>query len=628
MVSLRYACLVITGLLLFCSAPLQLNKTLDYKNVDLSYDRSNYGRSPLPFWFHLTEPELEVLQNIEKVKNGDPHQLLSLALIASGDVREADAFAKYHERVTRFVETVRPDVEKEDDFWKRGNLLYQRMRKEFLTADSSGELAGYAFGQSQLSVLFEKGTYNCISSAMLYAILGRWFDMRIEGVITRGHAFLQITAPDGKKLELETTAWNGFDLIHNEDFYRQQSSGWFKKRGIADHTYDDYLVRKVVEPYLLIGHNMKNQHTDFSRMAVEDVHRLIEYRAYIDDTNVPNQIDLINTYRIELRDLEEKNAMATVRRFHRTILPGIALIPDRCNHDSSVVMHTRSLLKQLLAAGEQAIDTLLARDTCTDADTVYGFFSEIVRDIKRTLPDDTTLTVFTMKMSRGVVNKLANRIGGLLEKEKYASAASHYRGAESFVAEQVALFPDEKDIRFQYGYFEEKKQMVLFVEKDIDAFIRFSRDYLEKIGRDAVDDTVLLQNALYNVFVYIQYCTERKEFEKAERLIDSTSTYLANDPELAQNMQWALGKAFHAHFENGDWEEAIRIGKKQIAVDKNSTYTEVNSGNLQICYQNWATGYYNESDLPKARAVLNACINDTSAWSDECSSRLRKLEKE
>lgn len=124
MVFLRYVCLLVPVLVLYCAAPVQLNKKLDYTTVALSYDRSNYGGSPLPFWFYLTEPEIEVLQNTDRIKEGDPERLLSLTLIASGNVREAEDFKKYHDRVVRFVEEVRPDVEHENDFRKRGNLLY------------------------------------------------------------------------------------------------------------------------------------------------------------------------------------------------------------------------------------------------------------------------------------------------------------------------------------------------------------------------------------------------------------------------------------------------------------------------------------------------------------------------
>ena len=212
-------------LLLYCIAPLQLIRKLEYTNIDLSYDRSLCGKSPLPFWFTLTQSEIDALQNSEKAKTGDPVILLSLALIASGNVRKAEDFKRYHNRMSQFVDAVRPVIENADDFWQKGNLLYTHMRKEFLVDDSSSELAGYEFGQSQLSVVFEKGTYNCISSGILYTILGRWFDMQVDGVLTRGHAFVQLTAPDGKKLELETTSRNGFDWIHIIDLDAAMNQG-------------------------------------------------------------------------------------------------------------------------------------------------------------------------------------------------------------------------------------------------------------------------------------------------------------------------------------------------------------------------------------------------------------------
>ncbi|MBN1309145.1 MAG: hypothetical protein JXA18_14570 [Chitinispirillaceae bacterium] len=452
--------------------------------------------------------------------------------------------------------------------------------------------------------------------------------MHVDGVITRGHAFVQITAPDGKKLELETTSRNGFDWVHNEEFYKKRSSKWFRLRGISSQTYKDYTSRQIVKPYQLVCYNMKNQHTDFSRMDVEDVHRLIECRAYIDDTNIQYQKDLISTYRIELSDLEKKHAASTIRRFYRITAPRIALLMNRCGYDRTVAAAAQQLFKQLLAVSERGIDTLLARDTCAGADSIYNLFTGVVRDIFRLFPNDSAMHDITMKMSRGLINKLSDRISDLIDKKRFGPAASHYAGAESFVGAQVQLFPDEKDILFQSDYFKEKKQMLLFAEKNLEDFIGFTRQYIEKVKQDTAESDVLLKNALYNTFVYIEYCTEHKEFEKAEQLIDIVSVFTATDKQFAQNIQWALGQAFHSCFDNADWSDAMRICKKQIAVDVKKTYKEVNSGNLQVCYQNWAAKYYNDGNWPKAREILTNCVNDTGSKSDECLSKLRMMEKE
>lgn len=620
--------LLLTFLMLSCTAPFQFNKKLDYTNIELSYDRTLCGTSPLPFWFHLNQIEIDALQNIEKAKSGDPGVLLTLALIASGNVRKEEDFRRYHEKVSHFVDAVRPEIENEHDFWKKGFLVYKRMRKAFFVSDSSYELAGYEFGQSQLSVLLDKGIYNCISSAMLYCILGRWFDMQMEGVLTRGHAFVLITAPDGRTIEVETTSRNGYDWIHNEEFYRRKSSRWFNLRGISNQTYDDYAQRQVVKPYRLITHNMKNQHTDFSRMSVEDVHRLIECRAYIDDTNTQYQKDLVSTYRIELSDLEKKGLSSTIRRFYNTTRPRIALMLNRCGYDSAVVTYTKQLCKQMLKTGEREIDTLLASDTGSGVDSVYGLFTSMVREVHRLFPKDTTIHDLTMKLSRGIINKVSNRILVLIEQKKVDAAAFHYGSAESFVREQLRLFPDVKGIAAQSNYFEEKKQLLLFAQKNFEEFLDFSQQFIEKFRQDTSELYVTFKNALHNTFAYIKYCTENKEFEKAEQLIEIVAPFTGTDKPFAQNIQWALGEAFHVQFQKADWAEAIRICKKQIAIDVKGTFKKMNSGNLQVCYQNWTAKYYNEGNWPKAREILINCVNDTGTTGDECSSKLRELEKQ
>jgi len=67
--------------------------------------------------------------------------------------------------MNRFVARIRQEIDAEKDFWQNGFKLYQHMRKELFTADTLNELGGYDWYQSRVSTVFEKGTYNFISSS-------------------------------------------------------------------------------------------------------------------------------------------------------------------------------------------------------------------------------------------------------------------------------------------------------------------------------------------------------------------------------------------------------------------------------------------------------------------------------
>ena len=85
---------------------------------------------------------------------------------------------------------------------------------------------------SRITGIFDKGNYNCISSAMLYAILARSFDLPVRGVTVPTHAFIEMGLPGAKILEVETTSDTGYDWVHDAKFYDQASAKWAADRGL------------------------------------------------------------------------------------------------------------------------------------------------------------------------------------------------------------------------------------------------------------------------------------------------------------------------------------------------------------------------------------------------------------
>jgi len=67
-------------------------------------------------------------------------------------------------------------------------------------------LSRYILNQTKIDVLLDKGTYNCVSSAVLYLILVRSRDMAVHGVLTPDHAFCRVEG-----IDVETTTAYGFD---------------------------------------------------------------------------------------------------------------------------------------------------------------------------------------------------------------------------------------------------------------------------------------------------------------------------------------------------------------------------------------------------------------------------------
>ena len=87
----------------------------------------------------------------------------------------------------------------------KGEALLEWIHENLLTR--------YVELQTSLIVLLEKGTYNCVSSAILYMLLARGIGIPIHGVLTEDHAFCHIPVAGGAiGIDVETTTIHGFDV--------------------------------------------------------------------------------------------------------------------------------------------------------------------------------------------------------------------------------------------------------------------------------------------------------------------------------------------------------------------------------------------------------------------------------
>src|ERR1700729_4047961 len=65
--------------------------------------RPGFGNAELHTWWPITEPEVTALQGAERARQGDAHALLALAIMGSGDKRDAESYARIVQRFDQFV---------------------------------------------------------------------------------------------------------------------------------------------------------------------------------------------------------------------------------------------------------------------------------------------------------------------------------------------------------------------------------------------------------------------------------------------------------------------------------------------------------------------------------------------
>ena len=77
-------------------------------------------------------------------------------------------------------------------------------------------IVAYKERQTRLNVMFADGSYNCVSSSLLYLALAKACGLDVRGQVTPNHAFCTLYVTDGSgggktKIDVETTNPYGFN---------------------------------------------------------------------------------------------------------------------------------------------------------------------------------------------------------------------------------------------------------------------------------------------------------------------------------------------------------------------------------------------------------------------------------
>jgi hypothetical protein len=118
---------------------------------------------------------------------------------------------------------------------------------------------GYSLYQTRLDVLVDNGTYNCVSSAVAYMIMGRSAGLDVQAVATTDHAFALVHL-SGRDVDVETTTKYGFDPGTKTEF-----TDSFGHTGFAYVPPGNYAKRKTIGDRQLLGLLVQNRMADFQR---------------------------------------------------------------------------------------------------------------------------------------------------------------------------------------------------------------------------------------------------------------------------------------------------------------------------------------------------------------------------
>ncbi|MDR0412046.1 MAG: hypothetical protein LBH75_08765 [Treponema sp.] len=171
--------------------------------------------------------------------------LCDMALWASG----ADSTA-YGRKTIDAVMKLQAATDLPIDARGRGEYVLRFMHRNYLRQ--------YSLNQTRIDVLLDKGTFNCVSSAVFYLILGVSVGLDIQGVMTHDHAFVTVNIrgdSDIQKIDVETTNEYGFDPGTQKQF----SDGFGRVTGFAYVDSKNYRDRSAMSQLELVSLILTNR---------------------------------------------------------------------------------------------------------------------------------------------------------------------------------------------------------------------------------------------------------------------------------------------------------------------------------------------------------------------------------
>lgn len=163
----------------------------------------------------LTERELSLVRDAADSRLDD-WTPAEAALLASGAL-SAKAQQPFLEQLDRVTEQARRAVAKAKGTAGKARQLLKHLHRTVMKA-------GYQEKQTDLSRLLDTGRFNCVSSAVLFGIVGQRLGMDVRGIEVPDHAFA-IVYDGSRSADVETTTPNGYNPARSravlEAFTRQ-----------------------------------------------------------------------------------------------------------------------------------------------------------------------------------------------------------------------------------------------------------------------------------------------------------------------------------------------------------------------------------------------------------------------
>jgi len=463
----------------------------------------------------------------------DEWSLEQASILASGVV-DKDKRTVLLKQLDRLHAQAKKNLAKTSDPFKKAQRLLKFLHKKSLRA-------GYVEKQTDVSTLLNKGTYNCVSSAVLFTLVGRRAGLDIRGVEVPDHAFA-IVYDGSRHADVETTTKAGFNPARN----RGAIKAFAEKTGFAYIPGSNASKRRETTPLGLIA--------------------LIYYNHGVTHSKAGDALDLIET--------------------------GLSLAPT-----NRVLLHNRRVVWQNRIRDAQQAGDLARVVSLTDAahlvDPKAGFDKQqangfIMKARALTQKSDWSSALTVLEQGRDQVNpaskKSLNRFATNVLLRWMSDAINARDWPEAFRAAQAGnrAMPKERRLQNNAAYLLQEASADEYARNGPQAGIDAAKTVLELYPGNR-----RVQRAARN-FVRKRMIEHQKkgDLKQAISSIDAYAALLPSDRERTKLLGSVVLSAASKHLKAKDWSSAADVyeqARQALGDQKIRSYRQ----NVSFLVQEW-----------------------------------------
>ena len=480
----------------------------------------------------------------------DQWSLEQAAILASG-VTENSQQVVLLKQLDKLLARARKSVSKTSDPFKKAQRLLKFLHKQSLHA-------GYVEKQTDVSTLLTQGTYNCVSSAVLFTLIGRRIGLDIRGIEVPDHAFA-IVYDGSRYADVETTTRAGFNPARN----RAAIKAFAQKTGFAYIPGSNASKRRETTALGLIALIYYNHGVTHSRAGNHEQALLSYYRALQLDAELASAIK--NALASLGRWANAESESGNYQRALDLIQTGLSLAPTNrvLRHNRRVVWQNR--IRDAQEAGDLALVVSLT-DAAHVIDPKAGFDKQqangfIIKARALTEKNDWPSAVAVLEQGRNKVNaaskKSLNRFATNVLLRWMSEAIKARDWQEAYRAGEAGMraMPKERRLQNNAAYLLQEASADEFATNGRQAGIKAAQTVLELFPRNRRVQQAARTFVRKRMFEHQQ----AGNLQQAIRSIDDYAVLLPSDQERSKLIGSLVLGAASTHLKAKDWARAADV---------------------------------------------------------------------